>query len=225
MIKRSILLASLLLSSGAFAADTPNPVTPGYQICSNASGSTICGFQPVDTSHGLPVVQEAPSPGQYIGNVGGFDNSITVTPTVAASSHVSGSSVGGLQTLAFFRASSPFTGIYNNTLAVWKTGTNLTAVTVYGFSANPTGSTCTDATAVSIAAADVSKLIPGTPFTMMPAVIGAGSTFSAAYVQSPITVKNNDSTRGQNLYFCIAVNATITPAANDFVFTVAGPQD
>lgn len=56
MIKRTAFaLSALVCLQPAFAADTPNPVTPGYQICSNASGATICGFQPVDASHPFPV--------------------------------------------------------------------------------------------------------------------------------------------------------------------------
>ncbi len=52
-----LALITLLLSMtvGHAWAQTPNPVTPGYQICSTASGSTKCSFQPADTTHGLPV--------------------------------------------------------------------------------------------------------------------------------------------------------------------------
>lgn len=55
----TFLLALLLASCAGdrFArAQTPNPVTPGYQICSTAdAGNTHCSFQPVDLNHGLPV--------------------------------------------------------------------------------------------------------------------------------------------------------------------------
>ncbi len=49
----------VLAAVGAAFAQTPNPVTPGYQVCSNASGTTKCSFQPVGTdnvlgSAGLP---------------------------------------------------------------------------------------------------------------------------------------------------------------------------
>lgn len=53
------LLLALILAGCAgnrfAAAQTPTPVTPGYQVCSSASGSTQCSFQPVDATHPLPV--------------------------------------------------------------------------------------------------------------------------------------------------------------------------
>lgn len=52
----------MLLAGGAALAQAPNPVTPGYQICSSASGVTKCSFQPVGngsasltTYSGLPI--------------------------------------------------------------------------------------------------------------------------------------------------------------------------
>ncbi len=67
MTKRILLaLSALFLSSAAFAAETPNPVTPGYQVCSSASGARICGFQTVDTSHPLPVTTSSPSGTQNV---------------------------------------------------------------------------------------------------------------------------------------------------------------
>lgn len=89
MIKRSIpsLLAILLLSSGAFAAETPNPVTPGYQICSTGSGATICSFQPVDSTHPLPVTTGAAGIGlqsQYPISAAG----VAAVPITAASGNV-----------------------------------------------------------------------------------------------------------------------------------------
>src|SRR5579859_3574213 len=56
------VIVFLLLSSfiSDVWAQTPSPVTPGYQVCSNASGVTKCTFQPVGTDNvlgnqGLPV--------------------------------------------------------------------------------------------------------------------------------------------------------------------------
>lgn len=57
-----LALVFLLLASsvGNLKAQTPNPVTPGYQVCSNASGVTKCSFQAAGTDNvlgtfGLPV--------------------------------------------------------------------------------------------------------------------------------------------------------------------------
>src|SRR6185437_2963303 len=83
MIKRVIALAALLLASPVFAADTPNNVTPGYQICSNASGSTICGFQPVDASHPLPVTTTPTGATQLSGNGSGTTGAVVGTLAAA----------------------------------------------------------------------------------------------------------------------------------------------
>lgn len=69
------LLASMFGVLGLFLqqahAQTPNPVTPGYQVCSTADpGNTHCSFQPVDATHGLPVTSVASTPGTIIGTVG-----------------------------------------------------------------------------------------------------------------------------------------------------------
>ncbi len=52
----ALVLIYLVLWSFGASAQTPNPVTPGYQICNtNDPGVTKCSFQPVDSTHGLPV--------------------------------------------------------------------------------------------------------------------------------------------------------------------------
>lgn len=66
----SLALWVVLLTGGAALAQTPNPVTPGYQVCNISDpGNTHCSFQPVDATHGLPVVGTAPTPGTIIGTV------------------------------------------------------------------------------------------------------------------------------------------------------------
>lgn len=227
----SALLAFVLSVTSAIA-QTPNVTGNTFQtgqagktvqgvvdMCVNGSNVAV----PCGTGGTGQAVTQATSP--WVTSSVSTNVNKVVTPTVAASSHVSGSSVGGLQTIAFFRANSSFSGIVNNVKWAWKTGSNLTAVTIYLFSANPTASTCTDATALTLNAADVSKQIAGSPFVLSPAVIGAGSTVSSAYAQSAISVQNADGTPGVNLYACVVVNATVTPAANDGVLNVAGLTD
>lgn len=53
-MKRLLSLVFLLWSSVAFA-QTPSPVTPGYQVCNNNSGTTQCGWIAIDSTHPLPV--------------------------------------------------------------------------------------------------------------------------------------------------------------------------
>lgn len=85
MIKRILLaLSALLLATPAFAADTPNPVTPGYQVCSNSSGATICGFVPVDATHPLPVTTTPIGATLLSGNASGTTGAVVGTLAAAS---------------------------------------------------------------------------------------------------------------------------------------------
>lgn len=157
---------------------------------------------------------------------GGFNIFVTVTPTVQNASYSSGNAIGGLQTLAFFNSTSQPSGILNN-ISVWSQGGATTAITFYIFRTKPSASTtCTDKSAFSLAAADVSKLIPTTPPVLTPAVIGAGTTATSASQQLPISVSNGDGTATNNLYVCPVVGGTVTPGTTtDLVFSYGGLQD
>jgi hypothetical protein len=155
-------------------------------------------------------------------NVGGYNQNIANTPIVQNAAYSAGNAIGGLQTFAFFRTSGG-TGVLNN-VSVASKGGSTTAITLYIFSSNPSGSTCTDKSAFSLAAADVSKLIAQTPVVLTPAVIGSGATVTFASQQAPVSVKNADSTT--SLYVCAVVGGSVTPASTtDLVFNLAGLQD
>lgn len=163
--------------------------------------------------------------GQTYVRSGGFDMSISNTPTVQNAAYSSGNAIGGLQTIAFFRTIAQPTGILNNVLVSSKGGST-TAITLYIFEANPTASTCTDKSAFSLNAADVSKLITTIPIVLTPAVIGAGATATFASQQSAISIRNTDSTTALNFYVCAVVGGSVTPASTtDLVFKFAGIQD
>lgn len=60
-------------------AQTPNPVTPGYQICqSTQTGVTQCAFQPLDLTHPLPVSLGLPG-GGITGNATGTTGAVVGT--------------------------------------------------------------------------------------------------------------------------------------------------
>lgn len=77
----TVLILALLWQHAR--AQTPNPVTPGYQICGTASGSTICSFQPLDLTHPLPVIQTSPGAG-ITGNATGTTGAVVGTLAAAA---------------------------------------------------------------------------------------------------------------------------------------------
>lgn len=155
----------------------------------------------------------------------GSDVAIANTPTVQNAAYSSGNAIGGLQTIAFFRSGTRSTGILNNVSVASKGGAT-TAITLYVFNANPSATTCTDKSAFSLGAADVSKLIATTPMVLTPAVVGAGATVTFASQQSPVSVQNGDSPASANLYVCAVFGGTVTPATTtDLVFKYAGIRD
>lgn len=163
--------------------------------------------------------------GQTYVRAGGFDISVANTPTVQNAAYSSGNAIGGLQTIAFFRTVQQPTGILQN-VSVASKGGSTTAITLYIFEANPTATTCTDKSAFSLGAADVSKLITTIPIVLTPAVVGAGASVTFASQQLPVSVRNSDSATGLSFYACAVVGGSVTPASTtDLVFKFAGIQD
>ena len=85
-------LMALILAAALGAcmprAQAQQPVLPGKQICSNASGSTVCSFQPVTDASPLPVSATA--------SIAGFNQETVLTPFTATTSGVtSGSFTAG----------------------------------------------------------------------------------------------------------------------------------
>lgn len=75
----ALILIYLVLLSFSAHAQTPNPVTPGYQICNtNDPGVTKCSFQPVDLTHGLPTIG-----GELAADANGTFTNATQTSSVA----------------------------------------------------------------------------------------------------------------------------------------------
>lgn len=75
-----LLLLLVLLSVKAVLAQ--ESVLSGYQVCSAASGSTICSFQPLDLMHPLPVTLTPPGAG-ITGNATGTTGAVVGTLAAA----------------------------------------------------------------------------------------------------------------------------------------------
>jgi hypothetical protein len=158
-----------------------------------------------------------------IAQVVGYDGSVSFTPTVQNAAYSSGNSLGGLQTVKLLRPPQ-YSGIFTGFQITSKGGAT-TAMTVYIFDANPSSSTCTDKTAFSLAAADISKLVMQ-PFVLTPAVIGAGTTATTAQQIQVVSMINQDTTRSGNLYVCIVAGGSVTPATtSDLVAKISGALD
>lgn len=79
----AFLLGLALMWPWAVKAQTPTPVTPGYQICRTVdSGNTQCSFQPLDLTHPLPVVLTSPGAG-ITGNATGTTGAVVGTLAAA----------------------------------------------------------------------------------------------------------------------------------------------
>ena len=191
-------------------------------------GGTASSTAKVSSSNPLPVsgttTPSPPAAGTYVGQVGGYDTGVSVTPTIQNAAYASGNAVGALQTVAVFRTSAQPSGILTGIFLAWK-GTETTGLTFYVFDTNPTGSTCTDKSAFSLATTDVPKLIIP-PFTLTAAAPTVGTTTtSAASLFSPFSIKNGDGAATVNLYVCAVSGGTFTPAVGDLTYKLSVSQD
>lgn len=196
------------LTSGAFA-------TPRGQINTSAE---VC--DPYFPSNCL----RPDSNGSLL--TGGSNAIISNTPVVQNAAYSASNAIGGWQQIAAFRTTSRPSGVLDYVGVVSKGGST-TGITLYGFTKSSANlnSTCTDKSAFSLNAADVSALIPGFPVVLTPATT-QGTTMSSAAQSIVVSVKNSDATASQNLSFCAVVNGSVTPASvSDLVFNFAIVQD
>jgi hypothetical protein len=130
------------------------------------NGSTWDQLQ-VDGSKFLKVTnQTAEQAGEnHVGEVGGNLLPITNDMTTTNATITTGQSIGGLQTLAnAVRVSgslgaSGTSGLIQSVLVSFKDAVATSQIDVFYFNANPTGSTCTNASAFILADADRDKVI------------------------------------------------------------------
>jgi hypothetical protein len=94
----------------------------------------------------------------HLGEVGGNQLTVTVAQTVSTSpAYTTGDAVGGLMTVANAERVAGKGGLLLNVVANMKSA-QTAQIDVFFFTANPTGSTCTDNAAFVLATADFSKL-------------------------------------------------------------------
>lgn len=145
--------------------------------------------------------------------------SIPDTPGVQNAAYVASNAIGGLRTIRLPAVSNTTYSGFFLAATVQSQGGSTTAMTLYIFDSNPTGTTCTDKSAFSLAAADVSKLVtPG--FTITPgAQQGVTQTGASVSFAPPVGFRNSDSPRLGVFYVCAVMNAGVTPASTtDLVF-------
>lgn len=153
-----------------------------------------------------------------------YDASIAVPMTVTAASYIASKSLGGLYTVPVFR--SGLSGARLQWASVRSSSGVTPAVTIYVFSANPTGSTCTDTTTFVLAAADVTKLVYTASVTLA-APQGSTPTVGTTAMNLGLSFNNTDATQTTKAYVCVVVGVGgVTPASTtDFSFSLGVSPD
>lgn len=143
----------------------------------------------------------------HIGEVGGNALTIANAQTVTASSaYASGNAVGGLVTLSNAARVTSGSGLVQSVIIDTKSA-QTTSTDVVIFNANPSGSTCTDKTAFSVAAADFDKIV-GVAHVTDWTSLGTPSVGQAQNLAMPFALSS-----GTTLYACVVTRGTPTYAA------------
>ena len=225
--------ALLALVFGSFAASAQTVTTPAQSAiaCAYNTSTPVLtagtyGLVQCDSSGKLIVIPGTAAPGTFVGLVGGFNAIISNTPTVQNAAYSASNAIGGFQQIAVFRSSAQPSGIIDY-ISVASKGGSTTALTIYAFNKSSANlsSTCTDKSAFSLNAADLSALIPGFPVTLTPATT-QGTTVTSASQSVVVSAKNADGTPSTNITLCAVVGGSVTPASTtDLVFNLALVQD
>lgn len=140
----------------------------------------------------------------HLGEIGGRSATVTVAQTVtAASAYASGNAIGGLITVANVARISGGSGLLQSISVSMKSAQTGQIDVVY-FNANPTGSTCTDKVAFSVAAADFDKVL-GVAHVTDWTSLGTPSVGQAQNLAMPFALAS-----GTTLYACAVTRSTPT---------------
>lgn len=224
-IAAAALLAIFVAAPALAQSSTAQRTMPGYLSTSGCPSAALTPcWLAYSNANPLPVGFGAST--AAIGYVGGFNVVASNTPTVQNAAYSASNAIGGWQQVSVFRNTTQPSGILDY-VAVASKGGSTTAITIYGFTKSSANlsSTCTDKSAFSLAAADLSASIPGFPVTLTPATT-QGATITSASQAVITSVKNSDGTPSQNLTFCAVVGGSVTPASvSDLVFNFGLIQD
>jgi hypothetical protein len=149
-----------------------------------------------------------PAGENHLGEIGGNTFPVTVAQTVTASAAYSANNaVGGLITIAGAKRASAAPGAHLQSVIIDMKSAQTTAIDVVIFNANPTGSTCTDKTAFSVAAADFNKVV-GVAHVTDWTSLGTPSVGQSQNLALPF-----DLSGATTAYACVVTRGTPTFAA------------
>jgi len=157
----------------------------------------------------------------HIGEVGSNQILITSSPTVSTTLYAVGASIGGLQTLAnaarvsAAAGSSGTSGLIQSVEMITKSHQPGATYDVVFFDANPSGSTCTDHNAVTVASADIGKVI-GVSHLADATQAGAAVDIWQDLTMRTMPYSLNSAT---SIFACVITRATPTyPSTSDVTF-------
>lgn len=156
----------------------------------------------------------------HVGEVGNNQITITAAQTSTVVTYTTGQAIGGLITYANAARVSGATGAPGTSgliqrAMVFSKITNTVQTDIILFNANPTGSTCTNASAYSLAAADFDKVIGVAHVTDWTASASA-YTGQAQNLAIPYALVSNTS-----LFGCLVARGSITAASTSDFSTAA----
>ena len=212
-------LATINTSLGTINTTLGTPMKSTGGTVGLVAGSAVIGHVIVDTAPTTAVtLATAPAlvaSAALIGSTSTFGR-IDVTPTVQNASYVSGNDMGGLISFTLPRTAS---GVLQS-VGVQFIGGATTQVNVFCFDSNPTGSTFTDKSTFTIAAADEAKRINKNGFALTP-VAAVGDTVTAAAIDNYAKPFNSTGT----IYCAVVSTGTFTPASvTDLRMTITYEQ-
>lgn len=203
MLKRIALAGALsaALVTAALAYTAPTPPNTSGTTMNSLYEAMAAAVDRLDT-----LIAGAPTTASeaHIGEVGNNQVTVTVAQTVtAASAYASGNAVGGLITFAAAARVAAGSGLIQS-IVVNSKSLQSTQMDLVVFSANPTGSTCTDKNAVAVAAADFDKVLGVAHITDWTA-LGTPSAGQAQNLAMPFALS-----AGTTLYGCLVTRSTPT---------------
>lgn len=217
-------------SLGTIATNSGTQATAANQATINTSigttntdigapGSTVCATD-TGSCNTNALLQRVLQKLTTNSNVGGYNFFVTDQPGLTAGAYASGNCVGGLQTISVARTTGG-SGILSRVTAMFKTTTALTpTIQFYFFSSNPSGSTCTDKSTFTIAAADVNKLMGTFSLTF---AAPTGTTLTEAEING--LAMHFVTSGNTNIYLMMASGSAFTPANPDLEIQAGGIQD
>ena len=194
----------------------PLPVT-GSLTATVASPLTVTASQP------FTITIDTSSPGVTDRVVSGFSQQVADTPTITTSAYITGNCIGGFRSITVAQNNGQ-TGLLTNFRIGSIAGLTPTIV-AYGFTSQPTTSTCTDRSTFTLSAADFDKLIfsPSSGTLAVPANATTPTTIGLDFTPPrPFIAGGSISSGIKTIYYALVAASSFTPTTTTDLHTSTG---